>query len=121
MIVNIPALDFIHNLSGIYKDDQVKLSIVRCGYGVALELYDKKVIFTGVVGVLNGSIECYALVGLPNIFRFKGELISNNALRLKDEDAFLRVDIAKQQYAIIFEIYFKEKLEKSFILGRLKD
>lgn len=121
MFLDIPALDFIRDLSGIYKDDQAELRIVCCGYGFALELSDKKLIFTGVIGVCKGSIECYALLGMPNTFRFEGELISKDTLQLKGDEPLFRVDIAKQQDAIRFEIYLQEQLKKSFTLQKVHE
>jgi hypothetical protein len=122
LITHIPALSFISNLSGTYSNEQAELHIVRFGYGISLDLkVGGKATFAGVIGACRHSIiECYALFGIPNVIRLEGDLIAENVVQLKDDDSFFRIDIKKQQAAIIFDAYLQEQLKKSFTLAKLK-
>jgi hypothetical protein len=89
MIAIIPALDFMHGLRGNYSSNnsEATLRVRNCGYGLALEVGDgKKTQFVGVIGVHGTGIECFAQMGLPNVLRLTGDLVSKHEIRLACDD-----------------------------------
>ena len=73
MITYVPALEFIRGKAGRYcnDDSSVEVLIRPHRYGVSLEIRGPgQSHFLGVVGVRGEGLECFALVGLPNIMHF---------------------------------------------------
>lgn len=98
MLTVIPALDFMRSLSGGYKAESGKaeLRVWACGYGVAVDLHgEKKTELVGVVGAYNGTVECYAQVGLPNVIRFVGSKASEASIHFASEDLPLEWQISR--------------------------
>ena len=76
MITRIPALEFLQFICGSYEDknNETRLRIWGCGYGVAIDLSTKgKSTFCGIAGTCSQEIECFAQIGLPNLARLVGK------------------------------------------------
>jgi hypothetical protein len=91
MISRVPGLELMQHLAGTYAaaGNSVQLQIERCGYGFALVLRsDAKLELSGVVGAAGQSeLECYAVVGLPNLVRIVGRQPTNSSLKFSSDDA----------------------------------
>ena len=73
MITRVQALEFIHSKEGRYcnADASVEVLIRRYGKGLSLEIHGPgESHFLGVIGVRGDGLECFALVGLPNVLHF---------------------------------------------------
>jgi hypothetical protein len=77
MITRVPALEFIHSKAGRYcnADLSVEVLIRTYGKGISLEINGPRGSHSlGVIGVRGDGLECFSLVGLPNVVHFTGRL-----------------------------------------------
>lgn len=109
MIAVVPALSFLGSLCGDYAcaESEVRLRIWKCGHGVAIEVRDGgKSPFTGLVGAHGITVECFALIGMPNVLRLAGDLASKTAIRFECDDMPVALSIVRDHDELRLSITF---------------
>jgi hypothetical protein len=118
MLQTVPELTFLRALSGDYRNAGATefLRIRRCGYGVTLETSDeRKTRMVGVVGAVGAGghgVECFAQMGMPNVYRLLGHLESATSLRLASDGFGIALTVAHENGAVRMAIVF-EGLERA--------
>jgi len=119
MISRIPALELLRELCGSYADvgAGVSLRIWPCGYGAAIDLTSKdRTILCGVAGAFGQQIECFVQIGLPNVTRTIGTMISEMELRLVGEEPPIEFRFTRTSGRIDVAILFDGQPKAAYAL-----
>jgi hypothetical protein len=127
MITRVPALEFIQSKAGRYcsADSSVEVIIRRYGYGMSLEIHGPRESRSlGVIGIRGVDLECFALVGLPNVVHFIGRFRpaaqagGDGTVEFKSEEAQLSLTLSFVGTSVALEYGVGSSVRESFALRK---